>query len=225
MSSLQDRFLLLLQEFPHITKADLARAAGVKQPSVSDWFSGKTKTLKAEPASKIAKKYGISAHWLATGQGAMRDDIHANTSPAELGGRRVPLISLIQAGNWREVVDNFQPGDAEEWLYTDAHLTSGAFALQIVGNSMEPEFREGDRVIIDPGVAPRPGSFVAAVNGQSAAAERQATFKKYRPRCIDEAGNVIFELVPLNDDYPTLRSDVQPIEIIGTMVEHRRYFR
>lgn len=198
-----------------MTQQQLGDAVGRTKANVGHWETGKHEP-GMEMLQNIARVTGFPPPILTD---------HINTSPAELGGRRVPLISLIQAGNWREVVDNFQPGDAEEWLYTDAHLTSGAFALQIVGNSMEPEFREGDRVIIDPGVAPRPGSFVAAVNGQSAAAERQATFKKYRPRCIDEAGNVIFELVPLNDDYPTLRSDVQPIEIIGTMVEHRRYFR
>ena len=132
----------------------------------------------------------------------------------------MPVISAIQAGMWAEIVDNFQPGDAGGWLLTDIDLSDSAFALDIRGNSMEPEFKDGDRVIIDPEVTPQPGDFVAAKNG-----EQEATFKKYRPRGIDARGNVIFELVPLNDDYPTLRSDVQPINIVGTMVEHRKYRR
>ncbi len=85
---------------------------------------------------------------------------------------------------------------------------------------MEPDFKEGDTVVIDPNIKPRPGSFVAAKNGRE-----EATFKKYRPRSIDLLGNEVFELVPLNEDYPTMRSDEMPIEIIGTMVEHRRYFK
>jgi SOS-response transcriptional repressor LexA len=47
----------------------------------------------------------------------------------------------------------------------------------------------------------------------------QATFKKYRPRGIDAQGNEIFELTPLNDDYPTLRSDVEPLFVIGVVVK------
>lgn len=121
---------------------------------------------------------------------------------------------------WAEIVDSFQPGDAGDWLLTDIDLSDSAFALDIRGNSMEPEFKDGDRVIIDPEIAPQPGDFVAAKNG-----EQEATFKKYRPRGMDAHGNIIFELVPLNDDYPTLRSDVQPIRIVGTMVEHRKYRR
>ena len=83
---------------------------------------------------------------------------------------------------------------------------------------MKPEFNEGDRIIVDPNVAPHPGDFVVAKNHNE-----EATFKKYRQRGIDENGNDIFELIPLNEDYPTLRSDLVPLKIIGTMVEHRRY--
>lgn len=143
-----------------------------------------------------------------------------NVAPAPMGGRRVPVITSIQAGMWAEIVDSFQPGDAGDWLLTDIELSDSAFALDIRGNSMEPEFKDGDRVIIDPEIAPQPGDFVAAKNG-----EQEATFKKYRPRGMDAHGNIIFELVPLNDDYPTLRSDVQHIRIVGTMVEHRKYRR
>lgn len=145
---------------------------------------------------------------------------HSNVTPAPIGVRRVPLISAIQAGMWSEIVDNFQPGDADEWLLTDLELSASSFALDIKGLSMLPEFNPGDRVIIDPAVVPLPGDFVAAKNG-----DHEATFKKYRPRGSDANGNLIFELVPLNDDYPTLRSDVDQIKIVGTMVEHRKYRR
>lgn len=226
MKTLQERINLLMDE-TGLTVRQIHQITGVSSSAVSQWKEGPTKSIKPGPAEKLARHTGFNALWLATGEGPARTSMAqaSNIIPARFGERRIPVISSIQAGNWRETVDRFQPGDADEWLYTDARLTAGAFALEIVGNSMEPEFREGDRVIIDPGVAPRPGSFVAAVNGQSADGERKATFKKYRPRHIDAAGNAVFELVPLNDDYPTLQSDVQQIEIIGTMVEHRRYFR
>ncbi len=40
-----------------------------------------------------------------------------------------------------------------------------------------------------------------------------------------EHGEVIFELVPRNDDYPTVRNDTCHIAITGVMVEHRKYRR
>ena len=75
-------------------------------------------------------------------------------------------------------------------------------------------------IIVDPEVEPTPGEFVVAKNGVA-----QATFKKYRPTYTDHLGCQHFELVPLNDDYPIISSDHQPLTIIGVMIEHRIYRR
>lgn len=141
----------------------------------------------------------------------------SNVEPVAPTERIIPVISYVQAGNWRDIVDNNHsddtiPARGEYGMYT--------FALRIMGNSMEPEFREGDVVVIDPDVAPTPGDYVVARNHVE-----EATFKKYRPRGISESGETIFELVPLNEDYAIMRSDQQTIQIIGTMVEHTRYRR
>lgn len=101
---------------------------------------------------------------------------------------------------------------------TDLQPSERAFALQIQGDSMLPDFKPGDRVVIDPKVAPLPGDFVVAKTDDG-----EATFKKYRPRGLDATGTMVFELVPMNADYPSLRSDITAVRIIGTMIEHRTY--
>ncbi|MBF8177225.1 S24 family peptidase [Herminiimonas contaminans] len=143
-----------------------------------------------------------------------------NVKPAPIGLKAIPVISAIQAGALKEISDPYPPGAGTDIIYSDDDLSKWAFALEINGDSMLPDFRPGDRVIIEPDLRPQPGDFVAAKNG-----EQEATFKKYRPRGIDAAGNEIFELAPLNEDYPTLRSDTQPLYIIGVMVEHRKKYR
>lgn len=134
------------------------------------------------------------------------------------GLRRVPRISFVQAGVWTEAVDPYAQGAGDDYLLTQLDLGPQAFALTVRGESMEPEFKEGDSIIIDPDVKPSPGDFVVAKNAQE-----EATFKKYRPRGVNEQGEQVIELVPLNDDFPSLRSDYTPLFIIGTMMEHRRY--
>ena len=206
---------------PIDTALKLAKAKGLTQTAfaalleatsadVSNW---KKRGMPADRHKDAAVALGVTVDALLAGS-------FANTEPAPVGVRKIPVISAIQAGMWAEISDNFAPGDADDWLMTDLELSASAFALTIRGDSMLPEFNPGDRVIIDPEVAPHPGDFVAAKNG-----EQEATFKKYRPRGMDAHGNMVFELVPLNDDYPTLRSDVEPIRIVGTMVEHRKYRR
>lgn len=73
---------------------------------------------------------------------------------------------------------------------------------------------------MDPDIAPNPGNYVIAKNHHN-----EATFKKYRPRGRDADGRDVFELVPLNDDYATLRSDQDGAVVIGTVVEHIRILR
>ncbi|MBJ9964474.1 S24 family peptidase [Burkholderia seminalis] len=142
----------------------------------------------------------------------------ANVRPAPVGVRRIPLISSVQAGQMTEAVDPFPQGGAFEYLLTDLDLSDNAFALEIDGDSMLPDFHPGDRVIVDPAICPRPGDFVVAKNGRE-----EATFKKYRARGIGADGREAFELIPLNPDYAAISSEHEPVRIIGVMVEHRRY--
>lgn len=224
MSTLKQRFAKLAELHPEITQADLARATGAKPPSVNAWFSGETKSMKAATAAKAALLYECSPHWLATGEGEMQPTggrvEPSNVIPASIGTRRVPLISYVQAGCWTEASDAATVGDGFEYLLTDLELSGSAFALEIQGESMLPEFRPGDRVIVDPEIQPQPGDCVVAMNGG-----QEATFKKYRPRGINERGDTVFELVPLNEDFAPMRSDQTPIRIVGTMMEHRKYRR
>lgn len=145
---------------------------------------------------------------------------YGNFERAAVGYREIPVISYVQAGMMTEAVDPFSLGDGFETITTDLDLSGGAFGLIIKGPSMEPEFKEGDKVIIDPAIAPQPGDFVVAKNSHE-----EATFKKYRPRGTSERGDMIFELVPLNDDFAMLHSERDHLHIIGVMVEHRKYRR
>lgn len=205
------------------SKTDLAKAMGRTPQAVGQVINGTTKALTAENNSLAAIYLGVNPDWLATGEGEMLAAGRAEASnviPASIGTRRVPLISYVQAGCWTEASDAATVGDGFEYLLTDLELSGSAFALEIQGESMLPEFRPGDRVIVDPEIQPHPGDCVVAMNGG-----QEATFKKYRPRGIDERGDTVFELVPLNEDFAPMRSDQTPIRIVGTMMEHRKYRR
>ena len=159
--------------------------------------------------------------WLLAGLGAMSEGDPDEGSPRTTSAS-IPVIDRVQAGGWAEVQDPYAPGGGEDYLSSDARVGPHAFALVIEGDSMTPEFRPGDKVIIDPTVAPRPGEYVVAKRHK----DQRATFKKYRLRGQDSRGRDMIELVPLNLDWPTLVIDADnPGAIIGTMVEHRRYRR
>lgn len=200
--------------------SQLATGMGVSYQAVKRVLDGLSKAFSAANNTKASAFLRVSPDWLATGVGSMDATFDRNIRPVAAGMRAYPVISKIQAGRTKEMVCPYEPGDGFAVEFGEDDASAWAFYFEIEGDSMSPEFREGDRVLIDPEVNPRPGDFVAARNS-----DQEATFKKYRVRGIDYAGKEIFELVPLNDDYPILRSDEHELSVIGTMLEHRRKFR
>lgn len=143
-----------------------------------------------------------------------------NLTVSGSGQRRIPVISFVEAGKPVEAIDAYAVGAGSEELVTDLELGPYAFGLIVQGDSMLPEFKEGDRILIDPDVQPKPGDFVVARTNNG-----EVTFKKYRPKRISERGDEVFGLVPLNEDYATIWSDEVPCTIVGVLVEHRRQRR
>lgn len=127
----------------------------------------------------IAAAYGSGAGRLEAGPGV---------------SARVPLVSWVTAGRWCEAVDNFQPGDAEEWVDTTKRVGGGAFALRVRGDSMEPRCPDGAVIIVDPERDAVNGSLVVV----RLQADAEATFKKL----VVEGGRRF--LAPLNPRYPVL---------------------
>lgn len=70
---------------------------------------------------------------------------------------------------------------------------SEPFALQVLGNSMQPEFEEGEIIVIEPGRCCEHGAYVIAMH------EDEYIFRQLRVE------NSVFYLKPLNDAYPTLK--------------------
>ncbi|MFM4722405.1 LexA family protein [Aeromonas veronii] len=208
----------------NLSKTALAKAIGVSDVSVGKWESGLNQP-KGRYLNDLAAALGVSVDWLLAGggEGATAPSQETmpgyhNVEPAVIPqGNRVPILSYVQAGNWREMCEQATTFDGNvEYVSASIDIGPRGFGLWLRGNSMTPIFNEGDLVIVDPDESPRPGDYVVAKNGSEG-----ATFKKFRPRGIDENGQEVFELVPLNDDYPSMHSDRQHIEIIGVMVEHR----
>ncbi len=230
LKTLAERLKYAMEVLPpkKIKGVDLARAVGVKPPSVSDWLSGKSKTMEGENLLKAAKFLGVNPNWLATGSGAptennkqkIKDEELSNILFRDLSLHKIPVFDYVQAGLWKEV--SYDGATPISYTFTDylGANPEAVFSVIVQGQSMEPDFKEGDMLIVDTSISPKPGTFVIAQNGS-----HEATFKKYRVISHDNYGRDIFELIPLNDDYPTLSSKVHDIRIIGVVVRHMRDFK
>ena len=190
---------------------EFARMAQIDPGNLSKVERG-IHALISPSIERIAATLGVTVAQL------LADDHNVVLAPD--GFRRIPVLDYVQAGAWVGVAPGFRDGEMQDYILTDQDYSPATFAMVLRGNSMSPEFNEGDRVVIDPSITPHPGDFVVAVNGGG-----EATFKQYRERGTTKDGKDIFELHPLNPVYKDLRSDEVHIRIVGTMREHHRRFR
>jgi SOS-response transcriptional repressor LexA len=189
-----------------LTQEALADLLGVTKSAVSQWESGNT-APSVDNLRQISAILGVSLDALiAGGPGERQPPLRYATSlhegPQPRG--RVPLISWVQAGDFTTEVDNFQPGDAEEWVETTVPIHRHTYALRVNGDSMtnpagEPSFPHGSVIIIEPdaidSVEKMVNRFVIVKRDDNGG---EATFKQL----VRDGGR--YFLKPLNPQYPML---------------------
>lgn len=109
----------------------------------------------------------------------------------------VPLINRVAAGYPADFTDLGYPARvADEYVRCPGLSDPDAFAARIVGDSMMPEYREGDIVVFSPARDVDNGSdcFVRI------APDHESTFK--RVYFEGEAGEEMIRLQPINNRYP-----------------------
>ncbi|SOT39803.1 LexA family protein [Burkholderia cenocepacia] len=124
------------------------------------------------------------------------DEAESNITEWPVG--KLPLISWVQAGEWSEIVDNFQPGDAEDWIACPFPSGRHGFVLRVVGDSMynpggDLSFRDGDFISVNPEHDAHHRSLVIARRDRE-----KATFKQL---LLDESEGPM--LHALNPNWPT----------------------
>ena len=177
-----------------MNQSELARALGVTPQAVQKWEAGWAP--KGARLREVAEALGTTVEYLLTGSITVvrkfSQEADANVEPGPDLRGNVPLISWVQAGNWEAVIDNFAPGDAEDWLPCPRKFGPHAFALRVRGVSMEPKYQDGDIIFVDPDAQAEHGKNIVVRLDD----EHEATFKQL----VMEGGQKF--LRALNPDWP-----------------------
>ena len=111
-------------------------------------------------------------------------------------GRLVPVINKVAAGYPSDFDDlNYPAGVADDYVRCPDLHDPNAFAVRVIGDSMEPKFKEGTIVVFSPAAEVRSGDdcFIRFTM------PHETTFK----RVFFEPENQV-RLQPRNDKYPPL---------------------
>ncbi len=171
--------------------------------SISDKGAGKWLNADAIPeTSKIpllANFLKVNSEWLISGSGEMTTSTNSKnekldnnvSNPYPIAGLLVPVISWIQAGSWTNVEAVPTGTQFEEWLPPNPKCGKNGYGLEVIGESMLPDFRPHDKIYVNPDFQItdlKTGDLViVACDG-----ETEATFKKL----IVESNGMYLE--PLN---------------------------
>lgn len=204
------------------SQKDVVEAVGITQSALSQLENGLVASSSHLPT--IAKYLGVDSYWLQTGiESNKTNSSESNVSVSPNPLRPIPLLDYVQAGLFHEVgYDGLNPLGTS-WTTYEGVRPECVFCLKVEGLSMAPEFMPGDEIVVDGSLEAKPGSLVIAQEVQHGIA--RTTFKKYRLIGINEFGVDVIELVPLNQDFPTLNSTQIEISIIGVVVAHNRSFK
>lgn len=129
----------LIRKQNKLTQAEFAKILNVHQTAVSQWETDKTKPDSSIYAD-IAKKFNVSLNYLM--------DIDNNVEQTSLKGGgtfSIPVYGTIPAGIPMEAIEDILDYEEapEDWRLGGKEF----FALKVRGNSMEPEYRNGDIII------------------------------------------------------------------------------
>lgn len=173
MSTLQDRVIRAFERREksaehgeRVTRAALARAAGVRQPSVTDWFNGKTLSLKGKTLLGAAAYLKVRPEWLGSDKGPMEIETStrrtarpfatdaADRTPHD-GYIRLEVMAEAAAGPGR-----FSPQDSEVVRHVDVletwvrqTLRASPTQLRVLtarGHSMTGVIEDGDVLFVEP---------------------------------------------------------------------------
>ncbi len=193
-----------------LSQAEIASRLGIKPPRVNHWFKGNNFPRSRERA-ELAKLLGCRSGWLFEGEGSPEGNTEKLDIPDEgLAVRSVPLVSWAHAGSAATYEEL-----PKHWRGSVSSMSRDrrAFAVAVEGDSMEPKFLPGDRIVLEPSNPPCNGKPVVAKFAHDESVQLRIYFKLPSGR---------IRLAPINPIYPTLEHKASDFAWIFPVAELNR---
>ncbi|HAT8265765.1 TPA: helix-turn-helix domain-containing protein [Legionella pneumophila] len=187
-------------------------AGGLKQTRLTNWEQG-VRTPGPEEIKLLARALDVSPAYLM----CLSDELQFKE--AKNPSRLIPLLDYRQACEAKFHAGSEASGDKVFISVSTVllpKLSLKAFALKIIDDSMIPEIRVNDVLVIDPEKSTNPGDYVAVKIG----CKMEVIICQYKKLSYTSKE---FELLTLNDNWPNIKvNDDVEVEIIGTVVQNIR---
>ena len=201
------QLLKKLREEHNLDQIDLAQRLGYSRAYIAMLETGKVNTPSLAFIKILAAEFNLDRSELERLRELDKRDEEIRKG---ISIRKVPVLNSISAGELLEWTDKeYPPGWAEEWIEVDSGVTDpNAFALRVHGDSMEPEFHEGEYVVVSPNTQWENGDYVVVVNSHN-----EKALKKIK---VDKDHIVLISLNPKYE--PIILGKDEDPRVIGKVI-------
>lgn len=205
-----------------LTRKALAELTDDLKPSrINNWERG-LRTPGPEEIKQLAGALDVAPGYLM----CLTDDKQVNQEFPWLGAL-IPLLNAQQACDPKTVIQSLRDETGQHSVSfiplspeISQKLGENAFALRVQDDSMSPELKVGDVIIIDPDQLARPGGLVVA-NQQNM---NEVTVRRYKQLSADGSAQQ-YELIPANENWAIIRGDQSgKNRIVGVIQAFTRLF-
>jgi DNA polymerase V len=152
------------EDILRMSVAEYAAYVGVQSVTVYSWESGRT-SVPHTVLAKLARDHSISVPWLLTGAGSPTDAavvLRGARATDRMSSIRVPMLSIGVSAGSPVVADDAVEQEIDLATMLLAHPESTYF-IRVVGDSMiDAGIADGDMLIVDCSLQPKPGQIVIA---------------------------------------------------------------
>ncbi|WP_226997543.1 LexA family protein [Legionella pneumophila] len=207
-----------------LTRKALAELTGELKISRINNYERGDRTPGPTEIKLLADVLEVSASYLM----CLTDNREGKITKSPGMGALIPVLDYKQAADLDNCIQKIKEDvDTKvEFIPVSAAVSDSigknAFALHIKDESMMPEFRINDVLIVDPDTSPKPGDFIVAlIEG-----EQEVIVRKYKQLSVAKEVRE-FELIALNEDWADIRvgSNEMQALIIGCGVSLVRDLR
>lgn len=161
--------IIILQQLmkeSSIKEAELARQTGLPQTTINRLLLGGTTDPRAHTLKPIADFFGVTIGQLCGFEPLSPYRIIGTTQTTHRASwQSIPIIEWQQVKSWLFQKKNITPLTHPRWIMTERPVSDRSFALNSL-SFMEPRFRKGSILIIDPQAQYNDGHFiVVALDG------------------------------------------------------------
>ncbi len=152
-----------------INPTALAKATGVRQPTIHRILKGESDDPHTATVQPLADYFGVSVEFMRTADaeafdhGKPPEPYEVEAAPNLRRFKNVPIVGTVEGGPDGYLEELGHPVGHGDGLIEYPAKDQNTYALRVRGESMRPRIKSGEFIVVEPNTTPNPGDDVVVI--------------------------------------------------------------